>query len=188
MPSFIFAASRQMKSCLMAFEWLIGSATVRAASSSFVGSGTHTATIRVRACLNSSDCSSGELAGSPASINVSYTVGVFTHRHRLVASTPGVAFASMPGRSTLTRTLTVTDTLGHPSSWAASSDQPWLQVTPSGAAGGNLVLTANPAGLAADQIHYATVTIGSSESAVSLQDHVRVGFWWPRRRRHHRSM
>lgn len=40
-----------------------------------LGAGTFTATLTVRACMDSPTCASGELAGSPRTVNVNYSVG-----------------------------------------------------------------------------------------------------------------
>ncbi|MBI1424888.1 MAG: hypothetical protein GC149_15685 [Gammaproteobacteria bacterium] len=52
-----------------------GMAYVSPANARVLGEGTHTATITVRACLNDSTCATGELSGSPKTINVTYQVG-----------------------------------------------------------------------------------------------------------------
>jgi hypothetical protein len=161
----------------VAISGATGTAVVTPASSDSLGSGTHSSTITVRACMNSANCASGELAGSPATINVTYTVGALVRRHAFTVSQQGLALASMPSRSVLTRTVRVTDSLGHAAPWSASSDQPWLTVTSTGVTPGDLVVTANPAGLAADQTHFATVTVTSGESGVQLSDTIRVGLW-----------
>jgi Viral BACON domain len=112
--------------------------------------------------------------GDTLSSAVAVTFG--RDEHRLLASDNGVAFSSTPSWSRLTRTLTVSDNFNRPTGWAASSNQPWLSVTPSGTSGGSLVLTANPAGLAFDQVHSATVTIASAD-ADAQGDVVKVGLW-----------
>jgi hypothetical protein len=97
--------------------------------------------------------------------------------HKLLVADNGVALASMPALSTLTKTLRVTDNLGGATPWSASSDQTWLGVTASGTAGGDLVLTANPTSLGANSLSLATVTITSSDSTVENAETVRVGLW-----------
>src|SRR5258708_1728586 len=52
-----------------------GSVTVTPLFPSALGAGTYHATITVHACLNSSTCLSGELAGSPKTVAVNYDVG-----------------------------------------------------------------------------------------------------------------
>jgi hypothetical protein len=52
-----------------------GTANVIPANASTLGEGTHTSTITVKACLNDITCATGELSGSPQTINVTYEVG-----------------------------------------------------------------------------------------------------------------
>ena len=99
--------------------------------------------------------------------------------HRLYVNDNGVALASMPTMSRLSYTVKVADNGSAGVLWSASSNQSWLSATSSGdtAMGDVLVLTADPAGLAADTIHYATVTVDSSDLTVAAADTIRVGFW-----------
>jgi hypothetical protein len=88
----------------------------------------------------------------------------------------GVALSSFPGRDVLERTVRVYDSWDSTATqWQASDDQPWLTVTPSGNAGGNLVLSADPAGLADGQ-YTAMVTITSNTARVVNEQTIRVGF------------
>lgn len=96
--------------------------------------------------------------------------------NRIVVDANGVALSSFPSRSVLQRTLRVYDSWdSSTTAWQANADQSWLSVTPSGTAGDDLVLTADPAGLAAGQ-YTATVTITSNTARVVNQESVRVGF------------
>jgi hypothetical protein len=52
-----------------------GQAYVAPVPAAILGAGTFTSTITVRACLNDSTCATGELSGSPQTINVTYTIG-----------------------------------------------------------------------------------------------------------------
>jgi len=110
-------------------------------------------------------------------VSTSLPVTFNLEAHKLLVAYNGVALASMPALSTLTKTVRVTDNLGAATPWSASSDQTWLSVTGSGTAGGDLVLTASPSGRAADSVNLATVTITSSDSTVENAETVRVGFW-----------
>lgn len=114
------------------------------------------------------------------------TVPVTLNRsaERLLVSSYGVAFSKFPSSSLLTRTLGAFDTDGTTTvPWTATSSDPtWLTVTPSGTTGangaaGNLVLTANPAGLATDQEHIATVTVATTDGVIKNQETIRVGLW-----------
>ena len=97
--------------------------------------------------------------------------------HRLVVSDTGVAFAKTPTLSSLSRTLKALDNFGLPTGWTASSSQTWLSVTPSGTAAGDLVLTANPTGLAADTLYTATVTVSPSGTDITATETIQVGLW-----------
>jgi len=55
-----------------------GQAAVTPAFASRLGAGTFAGTVTVHACLNDQTCATGELAGSPQVINVTYTIGTFT--------------------------------------------------------------------------------------------------------------
>lgn len=95
---------------------------------------------------------------------------------RLYLSEDGVAFTSAPGWSRLSRTVKVRDNFGRASAWTATADQPWLTVTPSGLAGGELTLSANPASLPASSTTIATVTVRSALTGVAAAT-LKVGLW-----------
>ncbi len=98
---------------------------------------------------------------------------------RLVVGAAGVALSSSPApaRSVLTRNVTVFSSIDRNDvPWQASSDQSWLTVTGSGVTGQAVTLSANPAGLAADTTHFATVTVTSPDSMVENAETIRVGF------------
>jgi hypothetical protein len=52
-----------------------GQATLTPKAPDQLGTGTFTANINVRACLNDSTCATGQLRGSPQTLNVTYTIG-----------------------------------------------------------------------------------------------------------------
>ena len=104
-------------------------------------------------------------------------VTVRQDRHRLLASTYGVAFTSVPGWNRVSKTLKVSENLGRAVPWTASADKSWLTVTASGVAGGSLVLKADPAAVATDTLDIATVTIQSSDPLVTRAVTVKVGLW-----------
>jgi hypothetical protein len=96
----------------------------------------------------------------------------------LYVASEGIAFASLPSRQLLSRSVTVTSTFDRPDGdWEASSDQAWLSVTPSGTTGGAVTLTADPTGLAANQTHFATVTISSPDFTLENAPQIRVGLY-----------
>lgn len=99
--------------------------------------------------------------------------------HRLFVPDNGVALLDSPGPGKLSQTVTVSDNRKIPTPWTATSDQTWLSVTPSGTTDGDLVLTADPTGLAEETIHYAAVTIESTAASItnSGQETIRVGLY-----------
>jgi Viral BACON domain len=97
--------------------------------------------------------------------------------HRLLASQNGIALTKTPSLSRLTRTLKVTENFGGKVNWSATSDQPWLTVTASGVSPGDLVISANPAGITPDSLQFATVTLSSSDPSIENTEQIRVGLW-----------
>jgi hypothetical protein len=98
--------------------------------------------------------------------------------HRLVPQSVGVALSSFPARDRLQRTLTVGSSLGRSNvPWTATSNQPWLSVTPSGESGDALTLTASTSGLAQNQSHIAEVTLASTDETIERDETIRVALW-----------
>lgn len=97
--------------------------------------------------------------------------------HKLLVADNGIALASMPGLSTLSATVAVNENAGVVTPWVASSSESWLAVTANGDTGNNLSISANPAGLAADTVHYATVTVTSGDTSIANSETIKVGFW-----------
>jgi hypothetical protein len=128
-----------------------------------LGWGVHTATVYV----------TDTLGGAPHNVSIA----LYLEPRRLRVSDDGVALTSTPTISRLSHTITVSENAGAAVGWTATSDQSWLSVTATGNTGDNLVLTADPEGLAAAQVHYANVTVGSSDVTVSNTETVRVGFY-----------
>lgn len=97
---------------------------------------------------------------------------------RMYGSMQSIALASLPTNSKLTQTITVKNSRAlEQIAWTASSDQSWLSVTPSGIGDAYLTFTANPAVLATDTTHYATVSLGSADPSVGTAQSIRVAFW-----------
>jgi len=136
------------------------------ADRSTLGAGSRNDTMQVSVNVN------GEI------ISANVPVYLTTPSHDLLASENGIALTSTPNLSKLTKTIKVNDTYqSNNVPWSASSDQSWLTVTSSGNTGSNLNITADPTGLATDTVHYATVTLNSSEASIQASDNIRVGFW-----------
>jgi hypothetical protein len=95
----------------------------------------------------------------------------------LYASDDGIAFTSLPSYSRLTQTVTImAGNRAAPVEWSASSDQSWLSVSP--LSDGELKLTADPAGLAADALYYATVSVAQSAGTNQhAPASIRVALW-----------
>lgn len=140
----------------------------------FLGAGTYSDTITVAACFDTA-CSR-HLPGSPRVVPVTYTVSAPHPAPVILLSEKGVAFTSIPGSAQLVKPLTVQDSSDAASSWTASADASWLNVTASGTSGGTLTLTANPVGLAPGQ-YLTTVTVRSSNAAITAPQTVRVGLY-----------
>jgi hypothetical protein len=134
-------------------------------NSAGLAAGTYTGSITIAAPVNGDHLTTT----IPTTLNLD--------AHRLLASDNGVAFASMPTLASTTRTLQIRDNQGLTTAWTATADQAWLTVTAAGNAPGDLILTANPAGLAVNQVHYATVTLASSDATVIGPEQIQVGFW-----------
>ena len=98
--------------------------------------------------------------------------------HRLFASDNGIAFVSTPGLTKLSQAVTVVDSKGQATDWQATSNQPWLHCTPfEGRAGDTMVVTADPANLPLDTVHYATVSVWSRDPTVANDEKIRIGLW-----------
>ena len=158
-------------------SWLLADATSGMVSASPVSinvdadrgaltGGTHTGNIALTATVN----------GEVVSIDIPVTLN--TSAHKLFVPDNGVALSSTPTLSKLTHTVKVRDTYGlTTTNWNAVSDQSWLSVTTSGTTSDNLVLSADPAGLGSDTVHYAAVTISSPDAGIENTETIRVGFW-----------
>lgn len=131
--------------------------------------GSVSSTVNVRATVN------GDTVTVPVTVNLN------ADQRRLLPSAWGVALATSPTGTVLTRTLSVADNFGANLAWTAASDRPWLTATTSGttaAAGGTatpLVLVADASTLA-NGLHEASVTLSSNVAGVAPAV-VRVGLW-----------
>jgi hypothetical protein len=97
---------------------------------------------------------------------------------KLFLSHDGMALSQFPSRKVLKGTIRVTRTFGKGKvDWTASSDQPWLSVTPNGTKGGALALKANTKNLAKDQFYLAKVTVSTSRADFSDSETLRVGLY-----------
>jgi BACON domain-containing protein len=107
-----------------------GKITLTPLSPSFVAPGTHTGVVVVRGCLDPF-CSTGDAAGSPVSINISYTVQPQTG---LRASPQSLSFTQLKGGAApVAQTLGLSDAQGASYAWTASivyqsSTTGWLNI------------------------------------------------------------
>jgi hypothetical protein len=102
-----------------------GYALVYPQGQSALGPGTFSSTITVIACTTDPNCTSSQLGGSPATINVTYTI------YGVKSSETNLNYAignATPTSSDLTHTFSVT---GYPvQTFTTASDASWLSVTP----------------------------------------------------------
>jgi len=70
-----------------------GSGTLVPVLPSSLGSGTHTGTLTVRVCLNDPTCNTGNVAGSPRTINVTYNVPSVVERDTVTPYVVNTGFA-----------------------------------------------------------------------------------------------
>jgi hypothetical protein len=100
-----------------------GQGTINPATAATLGPGLHTSTITVYACTTDPDCSSGQLTGSPQTVNVNYTVVGLNASPSSLNYTVGDAYED----SDLIRQFTVS---GYPiQNWTAVGNKPWLFVS-----------------------------------------------------------
>jgi hypothetical protein len=113
--------------------------------------GTYTGTMRVTVNL--------PVSVYTREVPITYTVAP----NRTMVEYAGVAFSSFPSRQVLSRGVRVHDSRRvNNIAWQASSDVAWLSATASGTTGGEVVLTANPAGLP-DGLHTGLVTVTTND-------------------------
>jgi hypothetical protein len=134
-----------------------GSATVTPASPAALGPGTHTSTITVVACLNDPTCATGQLTGSPMTINVVYQIGGFA------ISPTSVTLNAVEGQSPATLDLTLSRAFSPTIGWTTSTTIegntiPWLSVSPSAASSTPALLKFSASPMVAGS-YYATTTI-----------------------------
>jgi Viral BACON domain len=112
------------------------------------------------------------------SVVLPLTVNLNADQRRLLASEWGVAFASTPTGTALSRTLTISDNFSGTLAWTASSDAAWLAVTSSGNTSGSssIVLSADPSALPANAMSYANVTVSTATNGVEAAL-IRVALW-----------
>ena len=93
---------------------------------------------------------------------------------KVTSNRRGIALSTL---SKTEATLDLTDSAGVEVPWQAASNAAWLSVTPSGAAGERLTLTADPDGLANNTLSEAVVTVTSPLNDISNSVTINVGLW-----------
>ena len=130
-----------------------GQGTIVPGSPAGLGAGSFTATIQVRACLNDSTCASGEVRGSPQTINITYNItGVRSSAANLTYN-----IGNTPTAADVTRSFNVT---GFPAqSWSVTTNAPWLTLNPpSGNSSASVAVSANLAPTPLDALNSGIFT------------------------------
>lgn len=108
-----------------------GQGTIIPVLPSSLGSGTHTGTLTVRVCLNDPTCATGNLAGSPRTINLTYSIPTTVERDTV---TPYVVDSNFAGQQIILRgsgfTATSTASLGGNAATVQFVSGTELRVTP----------------------------------------------------------
>lgn len=101
-----------------------GQAAINPGSPTTLGAGSFSEALTVKACLNDPTCATGQLQGSPQTVTVNYTiVGLSSTTSALTYS-----IGNAPTSADYGSTFQVT---GYPvQTWTATSNVPWLAVTP----------------------------------------------------------
>lgn len=127
--------------------------------------GTYTATATLRITI-------GELEFS-RQLNITLN----KEMSRMSLGAQAVSLSSAPDKSLLSRNIPVLHSLGRTDlTWQAMSDKSWLTVTASGTMGQDVILRADPTGLAADQTYFATVTVTPDDANDGSGEQIKVGF------------
>ncbi|WP_167761478.1 BACON domain-containing protein, partial [Duganella callida] len=94
--------------------------------------------------------------------------------HKLLPSDPAVALVATPTWRRLTRTITVSDNYGSFAGMRATSDQPWLALSINN---NQLTMTADPAGMTANTLNTANITLYPNDGDAAAPEPVRVALW-----------
>ena len=95
----------------------------------------------------------------------------------LFASTRGVALSQTGATSVLEAQVHIRTNTDRTANWAALSDAPWLNVTPSGTVNDVLTLTVDPSLLIDETFSETFVTLTSPDAEINQSLSIRVGFW-----------
>jgi len=164
---------------VLARDSLTYEASLRIAANA--STGRHEGKLTVRLCRDNPAICAQPFAGSPWRVPYSIDVTAPTVVRKLLFSETGVAFTATPRASRLEHVVTVRDNQSGITSWRASADQSWLQVTSTGQtdAQGNarITLRADPSALQADSLNMALVTLVPDDAAIVAPERLVVGLW-----------
>lgn len=113
------------------------------------------------------------LASQSKSINVTFEVAP----KRIIPSSKGLLLNSFPASADLMANILIDDNAGGGADWTAVSDAPWLTVTASGVTGDTLVAAADPDSVADDSFSEGTITVSSSDAAITEDTTIKIGFY-----------
>jgi hypothetical protein len=147
-----------------------GQAAVTPAAPTTAGAGKHSTTIAVTACLNDATCKTNQIAGSPQTINVTYTVA------GVGASITGLSYTI--GNSAVAADYSQTfNVSGYPTqTWtSAIANAPWLSLGPStGSTGATVSVQAT-----LDQTQVGALANGTYTGSVTLSAPSGIGVTLP---------
>jgi hypothetical protein len=147
-----------------------GQAVVTPAAPTTAGAGKHSTTIAVTACLNDATCKTNQIAGSPQTINVTYTVA------GVGASTTSLSYAI--GNSAVAQDYSQTfNVSGYPTqTWTSViTNAPWLSIGPStGSTGATVSVQAT-----LDQTQVGALANGTYTGSITLSAPSEIGVTLP---------
>lgn len=148
--------------------------TVSPASGSAPGS----IEVTANAAMLSAGVHAANLVVTDANANITRTVPVSfdVSANRWNVSRTGVSLLAFADNAASSASVIVTNDARAALTWTASASEAWMTVTPTGGSGDALIISANgnAAALAADTLHFATVTVNGGSLST---DSVRVGYY-----------
>lgn len=134
--------------------------------------------VTANAAMLSAGVYTANLAVTDANANITRTVPVSfdVSANRWNVSRTGVSLLAFADNAASSASVIVTNDARAALTWTASTSEAWLTVTPTGSSGDALTVSANgnAAALAADTLHFATVTVNGGSVST---DSVRVGYY-----------
>jgi hypothetical protein len=134
--------------------------------------------VTANAATLSAGVHTANLAVTDANTNITRIVPVSfdVSPNRWNVSRTGVSLLAFADNAASSASVIVTNDARAALTWTASASESWMTVTPTGGSEGALIISANgnAAALAADTLHFATVTVNGGSL---LTDSVRVGYY-----------